>query len=371
MRKKKYVLRPLELWDPGAAQRWLEDEAARGWYLTDCGFRLAKLERRKPAACRVRIQPCKPEPEERWKERFAAYEAMGWVFASSLTPDYEVFYCDDPSAPELDTDPVAWGWAWKKPLRRARWDGLLCLLCLMLLLAAPPLFLGDTPLEFLLSMPLRLMAGYPLALLLAAHGVRGLLAVRKARRALAAGLTPEFRGDWRRSRRRWYLLAVLVAVYWLTCFWGDIAWSTLADADAIDPPIVSVTALVPDSGPEDWDLDLSHYSWSHTPLRPAHGELLRGGSGDRRVLTTGESLCFSGLAGPLYRERLAAQRRLWPAAVETAVQDPRFDEAVLLEDGDSSYFLARRGRAVTSAQVNFPLDLTAHLDDFAAVLGGA
>ena len=239
-----------------------------------------------------------------------------------------------------------------------------------MLLAAFPFFLGDTPLEFLLSLPFRRMAAYPLALLLAVDGVRELLAVRKARRALAAGLTPEFQGDWRRSRRRWYLLAVLVVVCWLAYF-GDIVWSPLADTDAIDPPIVSVTALVPDSGPEDWDLDLSHYRWSHTPLRPAHGELLRGGSGDRWVLTTGDSLRFSALAGPLYRERLAAQRRLWPAAVETAVQDPRFDEAILLEDGDSSYFLARRGRAVTSAQVDFPLDLTAHLDDFAAVLGGA
>lgn len=28
MRQKKYTLRPLELWDPCAVERWLEDEAA-------------------------------------------------------------------------------------------------------------------------------------------------------------------------------------------------------------------------------------------------------------------------------------------------------------------------------------------------------
>lgn len=370
MRKKKYVLRPLELWDPGAAQQWLEDEAAHGWFLTDCGTRLAKLERRKPAACRVRIQPCKPEPEERWKERFAAYEAMGWVFAASLTTDFEVFYCDDPAAPELQTDPVAWGWAWEKPLRRARWEGLLCLLQFPVL-AALSLFLDDTPLEFLLSMPVQLMAAYLLALLLAAYGVRELLAVRRTRRTLAAGLTPEFRGDWRKSRRWWRFAAVLIAAYWLVFALGNTFWRELAEPNAMDPPAIAVTTLVPDSSPEDWELDFDGYSRKRSPLRPAHLEALRRDSEQRQIRVTGDSLRFSCLAGPVYRERLAAQRKLWPDAAETPVADPRFDEAILLENGDSAYFLARRGRAVTSAQVDFPLDLTAHLDDFAAALGGA
>lgn len=35
MKQKKYTLRPLELWASGAIEKWLEDEAAKGWRLTD------------------------------------------------------------------------------------------------------------------------------------------------------------------------------------------------------------------------------------------------------------------------------------------------------------------------------------------------
>lgn len=367
MRKKKYVLRPLELWLPGAIEQWLEEEAARGWYLTDCGPRLAKLERRKPAVCRVRVQPCRPEPEERWKERFAAYEAMGWVFAASITTDFEVFYCGDPTAPELQTDPVAWGWAWEKPLRRAKWEGLFCLL-LFPLLAALSLFLDDSPLEFLLSMPVPLLASYLIAPLLAVYGVRELLAVRRARRALAAGLTPEFRGNWRKSRRWWRLFALLYAAYWLVCGLGGLLWWELAEPDALTVPVVSVTTLAPDSGPEDWEIDFDSFNGRESPLRPAHLELRRYDGGGREICLTGDRLCAAFLAGAAYREKLAEQKKLWPDAAETPIADSRFDEAVLLETGEGACFLARRGRAVTSARVNFPVDLAAHLDDFAAAL---
>ena len=40
-REKKRTLRPWELWNPGAIQQWLEDEAARGWQMADCGRVLA------------------------------------------------------------------------------------------------------------------------------------------------------------------------------------------------------------------------------------------------------------------------------------------------------------------------------------------
>ena len=115
MRRQKRVLRPLELWNPGAIEKWLEDEAAKGWQLTDCGRMLAVFKVIEPGTYRVRLRPQRPETPEARRERGAACREMGWdctaVIFGDDDYDCEVFYCGDPSAPELDTDPVAWGWA--------------------------------------------------------------------------------------------------------------------------------------------------------------------------------------------------------------------------------------------------------------------
>lgn len=365
MRQKKYTLRPLELWDPCAVERWLEDEAARGWRLTDCGPRLAKLERREPAVCRVRIQPCGPESREAWQARFAAYEAMGWVFAATVTMDFEVFYCDDPAAPELQTDPVAWGWAWEKPLRRARWEGWLCLALAAALLLMP--FMGGTPLAFFLTMPFLWLIAYPCGILLTvAYGVRALLAVRRTRRVLAAGMAPEFKGDWRKRYRWWRLFAALIVICWLVIVPGRII-TPLQRPDAA-LPMMGVGKLAPDSSLEDWSLDLASYSRRSGFLRPAHQVIELYDQDQRRIENAGDRLRFAALSGPLYRERLAGFRREFPGLTETAVVDSRFDEAVLLADGEIQIFLARRENAVYALTVNFPVDLSARLDDLAALL---
>ena len=119
MRRQKRVLRPLKLWNPGAIEKWLEDEAAKGWQLTDCGRMLAVFKVIEPGTYRVRLRPQRPETPEARRERGAASREMGWdctaVIFGDDDYDCEVFYCGDPSAPELDTDPVAWGWAWEQP----------------------------------------------------------------------------------------------------------------------------------------------------------------------------------------------------------------------------------------------------------------
>ena len=57
MTKRKKALRPLELWNPGAIEKWLEDEAARGWQMADCGRVLATFRAVEPGTYRVRLQP--------------------------------------------------------------------------------------------------------------------------------------------------------------------------------------------------------------------------------------------------------------------------------------------------------------------------
>ena len=45
-----------------------------------------------------------------------------------------------------------------------------------------------------------------------------------------------------------------------------------------------------------------------------------------------------------------------------------FDQAVLLESGEVSVLLARRGKAVLTVWTNTGADLSAHLDDYADLL---
>lgn len=146
MKDRKRTLRPLELWNPGAIEKWLEDEAAKGWRLEDCGRVLATFRAMEPGIYRVRLRPQRPETPEARRERGEICREMGWDCTAVITGDddydCEVFYCGDPSAPELDTDPVARSWAWEKPLRRSwrtAWVvlGLLAALLAALLLGAP------------------------------------------------------------------------------------------------------------------------------------------------------------------------------------------------------------------------------------------
>lgn len=59
--KKKFVLKPVEDWETGALEAWLEQEAAKGWRLTAWVSWFAVLKRAEPAQCRVRIKPRAPE----------------------------------------------------------------------------------------------------------------------------------------------------------------------------------------------------------------------------------------------------------------------------------------------------------------------
>ena len=80
------------------------------------------------------------------------------------------------------------------------------------------------------------------------------------------------------------------------------------------------------------------------------------------------------LAEMLYNERLAGTEREYPGLRRTEVEDPRFDQAVILtgslgEDGRRvQIFLGRRGGAVLWEYTLLDTELRAHLDDFAAVL---
>jgi len=86
--RRKWTVRPQELWNPAAIEQWLEDEAAKGWRLHSYNGWFAIMERAEPKNCRVRLQPCGPEATEAWRERVAAYEEMGWEYIGGRGPEH-------------------------------------------------------------------------------------------------------------------------------------------------------------------------------------------------------------------------------------------------------------------------------------------
>lgn len=373
MKQKKYALRPMELWASGAIEQWLEDEAAKGWQLADCGRVLAVFTAMEPGKYRVRLQPQRPETPEARRERAAACREMGWDCTAVICDgdqafDVEVYYCGDPSLPELDTDPVARGWAWEKPLRsswRMAWVALGVLVALPVLLTA---LSGRSALDYLLNEDLSWLLWLAGLYLLGIVMLRRLWYLSRMRRQLAAGMAPD-PGNWRRDRRWQKTVLLLLLVCWglrLVCSAAPL-WRTEPDTAGL--PYTSPASLVEGTDKEYWEFELDNYAYRSTALAPVRsGSQYRGKNGEC-VRNAADRLRFTFLAKALYRERAADFRREHPDAAETAVECGIFDEAVLLAEGDEQLFLARKGTIVYALWVDFPVDMSGSIEHAAVLLG--
>ena len=108
---------PISLYDVAAVETWLEDLARRGY--RPVGFTGARVELLpdEPRESRFRLQPLQRKKETLDPERVEAYWVMGWQLVGQLGP-FWVWRCDDPAAPELDTDPVVQGEGYRYLKRR-------------------------------------------------------------------------------------------------------------------------------------------------------------------------------------------------------------------------------------------------------------
>ena len=108
---------PISIYDVAAVETWLEDLARKGENPVCFTGSRVDLLLDEPWECRFRLQPL-----QRWKEaldpeRVEAYRSMGWRLVGQLGP-FWVWRCDDPNAPELDTDPVVQGEGYRYLKRR-------------------------------------------------------------------------------------------------------------------------------------------------------------------------------------------------------------------------------------------------------------
>ena len=135
---------PYPLWDMAGIELWLNRLAAEGYELEKwSGSFWGKVRFRedpKAGHARYRLDPIGKGTEE-LRERAANYRELGWRFVEQIGSLYAVYRCDDPSAPDLYTDPESLGYAMKRLIRR-KWLSF----PLLLLLAAIYLWSQSFPL---------------------------------------------------------------------------------------------------------------------------------------------------------------------------------------------------------------------------------
>ncbi|MBR5471537.1 MAG: DUF2812 domain-containing protein [Oscillibacter sp.] len=372
MRQKKRTIAPQEMWDPAAIEQWLEEEARRGWRITDCSGWFAKFKRVEPQECRMRVYPCDPEAKEAWQERIAVYEEMGWQFAVALGMDFEVYYCDDPTIPELDTDPEVFAMAWQEPLRKSwryGWMLLAAMLAVVLIVLVSMLIVGETLLEYLLEAEFRML--FLLLVIMPVFTVLTVWRLRQiyqARKKLAAGIRHTTGDNWRRSRSRWRVSVVIVLAFWLGAWMADIFWMAVEQGpDTSGLPYVSTEQLA--EGTENWEPDFSAYRRQCKPLRPVRSDERRFAyQGEMSVMNARSRLRFEWLAKALYQETKREFLKEHSAAEKQTVEHTAFDEAMLLRGEKEQMLLVRSGEVVYFLQVDFPADLLAHVDEIAAEL---
>lgn len=373
MKQTRRFLMPVEGWDPGAMEEWLEYQAARGWLPVSFGIWYARFRRSEPRTCRVRLEPLREEDDQEQAARKELYEDLGWTSPADMA-DYRVWYCGDPGAPELYTDPESLSWVWKKQLRRDRWctGGLLVLLGIQALaeMAALAWSTGGNWVDLLvhyLDLPwIFALAALPFLLCMMALRLRG--TIRTGRR-LKRDETLPHTGPWRKNRRR---TAALVGGTWF--FLVMLALAVLlpkVTARSVDLretgetlPYVSLSTLDTAAGAA---AERSFAQIRSTFLAPEYVQIMES-AGEVRVNTRFDRLRFASLARALYREQLEDARESDPQGAWSVLDRPGFDHLTLMTGEDLSILVACRDRAVLYVYAVGIDDLSAHLDDYAAIL---
>lgn len=373
MKQTRRFLMPVEGWEPGAMEEWLEYQAARGWMPVSFGVWYAKFRRGQPRTCRVRLEPLREEDDQEQTARKELYEDLGWTSTADMT-DYRVWYCDDPGAPEIYTDPESLSWAWKKQLRRDRWNagGYLALLGgqALVSMAVFAWGMGERRVDALvhyLDLPwLFVLAAVPFFLCMMALRLRG--TIRTGRRLKRDGTLPHT-GPWRKNRRRtallvggtWFFLVMLA----LAVLLPKVTARSVDLAEPGEPlPYVSLSTLDAAAGAA---AERSFAQIRSSFLAPEYVQI-RESAGEVRVVTSFDRLRFASLARALYDEQLAYARESEPQGAWSVLDRPGFDRLALMTGEDLSVLVACRDRAVLYVHAVGIDDLSAHLEDYAAIL---
>lgn len=371
MKNRIRRLIPDNRWDMGMMENWLEDMAAEGWLLEKCGGRFATFARWEPRPCRFRLEPFGSRTQVQQEAAEELYAQLGWRRLCPLR-EFLIFYCLDPDAPELQTDPVTESWLVEKMLKKIRRELVLSWLFLLVCMGlfAFRLLRSETPVEdLILGTDAEIVFAAVLLPWLVWETVQALRRIRHARRQTAAGFPRTHTGNWRKERRQAAVGLTLLVIFYILAlgypFWQ--IWSSDSQMD-VDRPRLMGYQLDPtlDESRQNSDIHLENPSF----FAPAHTDLWEtySGSGEPRVLSEYFSLRFSALAEPLYVEQVEQVRAAWPEAEFTEPEVSGMDHVTLAQTQYNTILVASRGKAVIYVGAFGVRGLADHLDDYAAVL---
>ena len=138
------------------------------------------------------------------------------------------------------------------------------------------------------------------------------------------------------------------------------------DLDALGEPLpcVSLSALDAAAGS---GAERSSVQIKSTFLAPEYVQIMES-AGEVRVNTRFDRLRFASLARALYGEQLEDARKSNPRGAWSVLDRPGFDRLALMTEEDRSVLVACRDRTVLYVYADGIDDLSAHLDDYAAIL---
>ncbi len=90
-------------YDIPAVQAWLEDQAAKGEFLSEYTI-LPVFDRGEPKAVRYRLEPIIQKEKAPDQYRRELYEELGWQYVCTIRKSFHIWRCDDPETPELFTE---------------------------------------------------------------------------------------------------------------------------------------------------------------------------------------------------------------------------------------------------------------------------
>lgn len=385
-------LRPANAYDVAANETWLEDMARQEYRLVGMTGWSGVFEKAEPFTCRYRMQPLSKKEKRPPEEMVEAYRELGWEYAGTIPGTFHVWRCEDPTAPELDTDPVVQGMGYRYLRRKMRKD-LISSVLLLVVLAALCVFLSGittTPLLDTLEhfAPGQLTAEALAAILLVVLMTCQMRSMRRLLRFLDAGIPLERSRPYRHQK---WLARALAAVLGLSLVLHFLGVVTAMDGGSLkegwdagdsyhDPGpgavYVDLAALEGAAETEFWGCRTKVQELCPRMYRITQLSLEKGEKTSRQVLSSVETsyyrLLTEGLARQLAKELIqdrpgsmgtSAHEALVP--VEGAALDGFW---WLQKDDGTQYAVARLGRQVLLVEYEGQTDLRTAGDYLAGLL---
>lgn len=233
-KKCRWVIVPCPDYDVPAMESWLEEQAARGWFLSkENGFflGLACLESGAPKRVRYRLDAIPKEklfsefPENK-QSAIELTQEMGWEYVTERK-EFLIYRCDNAGLPELNTDPAVQALSLKR-VQRALADRIFST-CYYLFLYPVLLFALRMP-AFLLSVltlgTLRFLGILSITIVQSVEAIRDWRRLKKLRKHLQSGGRIVHTDGWHDEAKR--CIAGKIAGPILTAVWLALLLSFVA-----------------------------------------------------------------------------------------------------------------------------------------------